>query len=163
MQLGEIVEYQGRLWQVSIPKTALQVHVLQSLSGEKLEVANDDPEVVVLAHPAEEWPFVVASLRRADGPLRHVRRNGQELTPLVQWTTLDILTPSSSVFFHPALQLKLGEVLVGVHRNGRSARISVTSKFGTERRRRLRAAKPRAPEVETAWERLLSRDMFGDE
>jgi hypothetical protein len=130
------------------------------LDGEKLEVADDDPGVVVLAHPAKEWPFVVASLRRADGPLRQVRRNGQALVPLVQWTTRDIQTSSSSVFFHPSLQLKLGEVLVGVHRNGRLARISITGKFGTECRRRLRMAKPKTPEVETAWERLLSRDMF---
>jgi hypothetical protein len=166
MKVGDIVLYKGSPWKVLSHSQNFHTCQLGKLSGDKVEIADDlvAPELQVLCNPAETWPFVAAPVHPKAGPLVGVNRGAIGLGPLIDWAPSDFLRPGGSIFFNPALQLRVGEVLVGVHKTGTRSRIAITNAFGTLSRRRHRIDNPaKVKGPPSSYERLMGRDIFDED
>lgn len=168
MKVGDIVLYQERRWKVESHSTSFRTCQLSQFAGEKTEVPDDldaNAELLkVLYNPADSWPFVAGPVHVRAGPLVSVSRGAASLAPLVDWVPSDFLRPGGSIFFNPALRLRHGEILVGVHKDNTRSRISVTKSFGTVQRRKQRASNP--PKVKgprSTFDRLMDDDIFGED
>lgn len=163
-KIGDIVLYRDARWKVSSHSTSFRTCQLVQFSGEKLEVADDDPALEVLFHPATSWPFVAGPVHARSGPLVSVKRGEIGLAPLVDWVPSDFLRPGGSVFFNPSLRLRNGEILVGIHANGARSRITITKAFGTVRTRQHRKANPpKLSGPRSSFDRLMNDDDIFNE
>lgn len=146
MKAGDLVEYQGKDWRVYKSNRNLRTVILIHWDQSKVEVADDDPEVTLLADPST-WPFV-ALPRKFESSGRVIKvsrtRSGRtvELSPNRDWTPSDPLRAGGSIFFNPKLKLMLAEILVAAHENGDLSRVPITKGFGSMSLRKKRAAKP---------------------
>lgn len=152
--IGDIVRMANQLWVVA--RCAPRLVQLRNWAGITQKVLNDNNVFSFVARPQDQWPFVAAPIRRTGGPVVRILRSETELTPIADWVPSGFNRSGGSIFFNPALKLRLGEVLVAHHKNGVS-RIDVTPTFGTVRLRRKRAEEP---EPLTREQRLLGEDPF---
>lgn len=170
MKVGDIVLYQESRWKVSSHSRSFRTCQLVAFDGRKVEVPDDldltpEPELKVLFNPPEQWPFTASPVHSfSSGPIVDIVRGPASLLPLVDWVPSDFLRPGGSIFFNPALKLRLGEILVSVHRDGTRNRITITRTFGTIRSRRHRVNNP--PKVKgpkTNLDRLLESDILDED
>lgn len=160
-RIGDIVVYEERTWLIAKRDTSTRTAVLKDWEGLTVEVADDPGESFrIVARPQRQWPFIAAPIKSKGGRVVKIVRSGVELEPLVEWVPSSRDRPGGSIFFNPALGLRLGEVLVAHHEKGELlSRIGVTRAFGTVRRRQRIAASQRPRETpRTAAERLMSDD-----
>lgn len=161
MLVGDLVEYQDKVWKVYKAIRDVRTLILIHIDGSKVEVADDDPEMSFVASPTKNWPFV-ALPRKAEksGPIiqiqRPVRNRPHVLRPNLDWTSSDPGRAGGSVFFNPDLKLRIGEVLVATFRNGSLGRVPITKTFGSIAQKRQRAEQE--PENTTLFGRLLDDD-----
>lgn len=163
MKVGDIVDYRSLLWKVSSRNKDFGTFVLVSFGTERVEVPAD--EVIDVVHSTVDWPFIAAppkSFRM--GRFVAIKRNGTALTPFLDWVPSDIFRAGGAVFFNPGLGLKYGDVLVGVHENGGTSRLTVTRAFGSAVQRKKRKTHPwKPPAPKTVYDRLMSDDdIFGE-
>jgi hypothetical protein len=170
VKLGDVVFFKGERWKVTNHRQEYRVCELTNWAMQKEEVEDtldqDLGALNVLFNPTKDWPFVSVKLRsEAAGPVRKVLRAGAELKPLEDWVPGDMWRPGGALFFNPDLKLRMGEVLVAIHRGGNRSRVSLNTTFGTIATRKARAAapprKPKGPA--TRFDRILGADPFEDD
>lgn len=163
-KIGDIVLYQEARWKVANHSTSFRTCQLIRFDGEKTEIPDDEQSLTVLFNPAESWPFVAGPVHARSGPVVSVQRGQASLAPLVDWVPSDFLRPGGSIFFNPALRLRHGEILVGIHQDGTRSRISITKTFGTiKRRQHLKAHPPKVPSPRSSFDRLMNDDDIFNE
>lgn len=168
MKVGDIVLFQEARWRVVGRSESFRTCQLVAFDGRKQEVPDDleigeAPELRVLYHPAEQWPFAMCNATRG-GPLKSVARGNVGLSPMEDWVPSDFLRANGAIFFNPKLRLRVGEILVGVHQDSSRSRITITKAFGTMHRRKVRAkdpAKVRGPL--SSLDRLLGSDILDED
>lgn len=145
MNLGALVMYGGHRWRVYKLDRHVRTVTLIRWGGAQEEIADDDPALSVVADPSE-WPVVTARVRPNAGPLvklcltRGTRL--RQLEPLVDWVPSDMSRPGGSIFVSPALQLKMGEILLAEYKSGSASRIVITKRFGSMAERKLSQVVP---------------------
>lgn len=159
MEVGDLVRYQDRTWRIY--KRDRQVRTFQLLHWDKTsaEVADNDPNLILVASPAKDWPFVALPRRsETQGRIELITRTLRgvviDLFPNTDWVPSDPLRAGGSLFFHPGIGLRQGEVLSAKYENGLLVKVPITRGFGTidERKTRQRSSRPKAP---TVWGHLL--------
>ena len=142
--VGDVVEYEGHRWRVYKADAGVRTVSLVRWGGATEEIADDDPKLVFFGRPSE-WPVVTARVKPNAGPLmklgiaRGVRL--EDLQPLVDWVPSDLMRPGGSIFIHPRLKLKVGNVLVAEYRDGTASRIVITQRYGTIAQRKIPRAR----------------------
>jgi len=165
MKLGDLVQYKGTHWIVRRhdPKRT-RMATLVAASGQSEEVAHDSDakgQVVVIANPSTEWPFIVLKERPKFGKLVEIIRfRGMTVTAHLQlnvdWVPSDPLRSGGAVFFSPTLGLLVGETLSALHEHGRAS-FTVPANFTTVRAR-VEKATPKPREPKSAYDHLLDED-----
>jgi hypothetical protein len=142
MNLGTLVKHEGHVWRVYKVDKHVKTVTLIRWGGALLEIADDDPGASVVADPSE-WPVVTVRVRPNAGPLVTLSltrgRRLRQLEPFVDWVPSDMGRPGGSIFVSPALNLRIGEVLIAEYKTGASARIVITKRFGTMAERKQQA------------------------
>lgn len=170
MELGSLIRYQGKRWQITSVSDG-HFHA-QAWDGSTVDLGEDEPDVEVVCHPPTEWPFLVAPQKMNAGPMRELRRNLKldsiELTPLVDWVPSSWVRSGGSIFVNPRLRLRQRETLTVVYQRGARSRLTVTRAFGTVASRKHRIESADASEVQprdhgrrTAYD-LVLQDQFED-
>ncbi len=170
VKVADLVWYKDQHWVVSrFDPRRTKTATLLATSGRVEEVrwdADVQGEVVVLAHPFTDWPFVTLKERPKFGPLRRVVRiKGPMSSPIEEdlaiykdWVPSDPVRSGGPIFFSPALDLKAGEQLIVILERGR-ARLVVPSNFLTVANR-VALSKPTEREAKTVFTHLLDDDTF---
>lgn len=165
MKLGDIVRYQDSTWIVRHydPRRTRTAQLLQA-DGRAEEVPHDleAPELIVVANPSENWPFIMVPERPRWGQVRTVNRVSLTgLVPLIlleDWVMADPLRPGGALFLRPDINLRIGDQLHVQFSNNFATMVAITPSFATVKDRKIRAAK-KAEEVSlTGLERLLKPD-----
>ncbi len=142
MNVGDLVEYKEVRYVVARLETVARVVQLRNFAQQKIEVADDDKEVRVIAQPST-WPFAVAPMRPTDRTIEKIfmTRAGvtSELTPLIEWVPSDRNRPGGPIFFNPNLGIKVGDTLIAQHATGVRSRIPVTLEYGSAKTRQVRS------------------------
>jgi len=168
MEPGDIVSYEGERWKVLSRDREFRICVLSNWEGRQVEVADDldkrPGSGLVLVHQPSTWPFLTVKGTTKGGRIVGVHRMGLKLEPLEDWVPSGILSTGGSLFFNPALGLRLGEVMTVMYERGSASRITVTRSFGTAKHRKRRAEKPWKPRQRaSAIDRLMGDDdPFGE-
>lgn len=139
MNLGAVVRYEEKLWRVYKLDSHVRTATLIRWGGHLQEVADDDPNVVVVAN-LDQWPVVTARVKPTAGPLvkLSLTRNGRSraLEPLVDWVPSDLMRAGGSIFMKPELNLRVGEILIAEYANGNATRIVITKRYGSMAQRK---------------------------
>jgi len=143
VDIGDLVEVQSKSWQVYKKDSRVRTLTLLHADGTKLEVADDDPEVIFVASPIKNWPFVALPRKpEKSGPIvsiqRTVRGRVLELKANSGWSLSDPGRAGGSVFLNPDLKLKVGDILVAKYHDGSLSRVPITKTFGTMAQKRQR-------------------------
>jgi hypothetical protein len=168
MEPGDVVSYDGERWKVLSRDREFRICVLSNWEGRQVEVADDldkrSGSGLALIHQPSAWPFVAVKGTVKGGRILNVYRGGRLLRPLEDWVPTSIFGTGGSLFFNPALGLRLGEVLTVERERGSVSRISITRSFGTAGHKKRRAEKPWKPRQRaTAIDRLMGEDdPFGE-
>lgn len=167
MKVGDVVRYQESRWKVLAFQPGLRVYTLANNQG-KVE-APDDAEALgdlqVLFNPGQDWPFVVVPILSKGGPIVKVLRGETELEFMIDWVPSDFVRSGGPIFFSPALHLRRGEVLSGIHKLADvRSRISVTHSFGSAKARKNRLGQPqKTPAPKTTLDRLMDESPFDED
>jgi len=173
LDIGSIVAYSDHLWRVLRRNHGTRTAILEQWDGTTEELADDADEqqadeVSVWCNPSKDWPFVPAPSKTKAGPIEAVTlaRPGDRrvLRPMVDWVPSDRRGRGGSLFFHPSLNLRQGEVLSARHKNGSMSRVSITRSFGTLQRRMAVEMAKRRPHLppNTIYSRLMGEDQYED-
>lgn len=166
LKISDIVLYQDTRWKVVTHAKDLRICGLVSFDGAKMEVPDDAGIEQGLRHlfnPVLEWPFLISKTTRG-GPFKYITRGGLSLISMLDWVPGDFIKSDGALYFNPRLQIRVSEVLVGVHRDNTRTRLTVTRNFGTIDRRKARVLNP--PKVrgpQSALDRLMTSSVFDEE
>ena len=163
MKIGDIVHHEGRLWKVSARNRDFGVFVLVDAEANRTEVASN--ESLEVLHSITAWPFVALSTKAFRlGRVVEVKRNGQVLTPLVDWVPSDMVRAGGSLFFNPSLNLRVGDTLIARYEGGSVGKVPITKAFGNVRQRKVRKNNPwKPPAPKTTYDRLTGPGLFDDD
>ena len=172
MKLGDLVTHLDRHWIVNrYDSKRTRLATLLAADGTQMEIPHDldaSGGLVVIANPAEQWPFVVMP-EKAGYRLYSIQFRGVFIEEVTGWVASDPTRAGGPVFFAPDTRLRYGEMLlvryVGVNRRAVSnIRVDIPRDFGTVQQRVAKAAKPKPALVEkNAFTRILDDDLIGDD
>jgi len=166
MQAGDLVSYNGAIWYIRSYDLRMQVGHAVNTTGE-CEIFNDAKDLVHIAHPATDWPVIMAPIKTGAGPFLLLsipalpgQGGDRVLEPFEFWMQSDPTRHGGSIFLNPSLNLRPGTVLLAQHRSSHRVRITVPPAFGTitQRRNRLPQKDLKPAEPATRFSRLKDED-----
>jgi hypothetical protein len=140
IRLGDLIDFNGKRWLVRklerLTRSAIVIDVAGGLDSIENNLDETDPTAcVVVGNPVQNWPYVAVPGSRRLGKLQEIRRPSLQLqagftvlAPFEDWLVSDALQIGGAIFFNPALNLRYGDVLVGVYQNG-TTRIAIPKQY----------------------------------
>ncbi len=192
IRLGDLVDLHGKRWLVRKLERLTRSVILMDVTGGIDTIENNLDETspttcTVVASPMHDWPYVAVPGSRRLGKIQEIRRPSLQLqrgytvlVPFEDWLVADALQIGGAIFFNPALNLRYGDVLVGVYQKG-TTRIAIPKQFMplTQRVAEVEAARaaaaapeeePEIPELPaelrppmTAYDHLMEDNYDDDE
>ncbi len=172
MQLGDLLEWEGRRWLAIMLDRPTRTMTLLSESGTRIGVAMNLEQrrasgCVVVANPAKEWPCILHKQKKRLGKLVAIQRalrlgaSVNNLRAFYDWMLTDPDREGGGpIFFNPALGLDVGETLLALFERGTNKIVVPTSFSTLEARAAKAASKPK--ELPTVYDRLMDdEDDFG--
>jgi hypothetical protein len=158
MNIGDLVLYKERRHLVRSYDKVTRTVVIVAQDGSTCELpaeldVHQPHSVSVLANPGKQWKVLTSKVKLGAGPFvkatvpQPLLRGDRVLEPWVDWIASDPFREGGSIFISPQVGLRLGDMVILTHRNGTTARVSVTSKFSTVTQ--LRRSKEPPKKVET--------------
>lgn len=167
MEVGDLVNYEGKRWFVlSYDRTAKVVALLNRLE-ERIELPHDfdvtDPlSLQVVVNPSKSWQLLTAKVKSSSGPFVRMvipALPGREeivLDPWLDWIPSDPLRDGGSFFVNPGRMLRPGVLLLATHRDGTVQRVVIPQTIGTvAKRKAAKAAASPPPKPNTRYTRVL--------
>lgn len=163
MKINDLVQYQEKRWIVR--HLGELEATLQDGEGKNLSIALDVPDLLVIANPPEDWPYLMVrdhpKGRFIASITRTVNRARTWLTKYVDWVPSDPARPGGAVFFNPDLDLKPAETLIINWAAAHATGITVPIHFGTVAQKVAQVVAEK-PQPATVYDRLLE-DRFEDD
>lgn len=171
MKLGDLVRHLDRMWSVTHydPRRTRTASLLAA-DGAAVEVPYDLDKtggLVVVANPADNWPFLTIPDRPKLGKLLSFWKSPSELQPIVDWVPAEWSRSGGAIFFNPAVQLRYGDMIVARYEKGSPVRVDIPRSFGTVRQKSVQVQTQKAEaelvKEKTAFSKLLEDRQIGDE
>lgn len=163
MEVGDLLELDGLRWLVVSFDNSTKLSLSVTIQGTRREIPDDQEGMVIVANPSKAWNLLIAPIKAGAGPFAKLvipgfmGRPERVLTPWVDWIQGDPTREGGSIFVHPSISLRNGDVLVATHRSGSLLRIQIPRTFGTIAQRKARLAKP-PPEPVNRFTHILDDD-----
>lgn len=169
LHAGDLIERDGIRWTV---RQANRHTRIASLLSEKLradwvplDLDVTQPSICrVICNPPEVWPCLNVPHRARMGRLIAIDRSpvvGAASRPLREWHQWVSSDPmrlgGGGIFFDPALNLVMGEVLLATYEGKGLVRVNIPAGFATIKQRQARTVQPEAP-TKTVYDHLLADD-----
>lgn len=163
MNIGDLIEWDGKLWVVRKIDTSVATAFLESSTGETAVVGSAFKGAIAVGSPPMDWPAAQLVTKRL-GRLVEVRSPSRTLAKLAEWLKVDEFQIGGALYLNPSLNLGYRDRLIAVYRlpDGRTQtfpieipRNFVAAKVKEERRA---AASVPPPREQTLFEKLLEDD-----
>lgn len=163
MNIGDLIEWDGKAWVVRKIDTALATAFLESSTGDTAVVSTDFKGAGSLGSPPQDWPAAQLPSKRL-GRLVSVSTPTRVLGKLTEWLKLDEFQIGGCLYLNPSLNLGYRDRLVAAYRNPTGKLVSVpieiprnfvSATVKEEQARKAALPLPSPPREPTIYDRIL--------